>query len=51
MSAAVAKPPRLVEVVCPVCKPRKNVLLRAAKGSIAEVYCRHCKYRKVIVVS
>jgi NMD protein affecting ribosome stability and mRNA decay len=51
MSAAVATPPPLIEVVCPRCLPRRNVMIRAAKGSIVEAYCRHCKYRKVIVVS
>jgi hypothetical protein len=51
MSAAVANPPnvRLVEYVCPVCKPLcRRVLVKAAPGSIVEAYCRHCRYRKIV---
>jgi hypothetical protein len=51
MSATIAKPPPLREYVCPVCLPRmRRVLVRAASGAIVEAYCRHCHYRKVIVI-
>lgn len=50
---AVAPPkPALIEYLCPVCKPNhRNVLVKATEGSVVEAYCRHCKYRQVIVVS
>lgn len=51
MTATAASPP-LVAYCCPVCLARgkKNVLVRAAKGSVVEAFCRHCKFRKVVIV-
>lgn len=54
MSTTLASAAILIEVPCPVClkgpKPMRRVIIRAAKGSIVEGYCRHCKYRKVHIV-
>ena len=49
---SVATPsPRMVEIVCPRCLPRmRRVLVRAVAGSVVEAYCRHCKYRGIVVV-
>lgn len=49
---ALSKPRgELREVVCPVCLPKmRRVLVRAAPGSTVEAYCRHCKYRKIVLV-
>lgn len=49
--ASPPKPPPLVEVLCPVCFPRRNVIIRAAKGAVVEAYCWKCKYRRIIVVA
>ena len=51
MTVTVVKPPALAEVVCPNCLPKmKRVLVRAAPGSVVEAYCRHCKYRAIVIV-
>lgn len=53
VASAVAKPPRLVEIVCPVCTNAgfRRVIVRAAVGSVVEAFCWKCKYRKVVMVS
>jgi hypothetical protein len=41
----------LREVVCPRCLPKmRRVLVRAAPGAVVEAYCRHCKYRAIVLV-
>jgi hypothetical protein len=52
MSAIVANPPPMVPVYCPEClkRGRRNLCTRAAKGAMVEAFCRHCKFRKVVLV-
>jgi hypothetical protein len=52
MSATVAKPPPLTEYLCPEClrHGKRNVIIRAAKGSLVEAFCWKCKFRQIVVV-
>jgi hypothetical protein len=53
VSTWIAPPPApLKEFVCPVCAKhgRRKVLVRAAAGSVVEAYCRHCRFRKVVLI-
>jgi len=52
MSAVMDRPPPLVAVYCPECLKRgkRNLCTRAAKGAIVEAFCRHCRFRQVVIV-